>query len=577
MTSRGRVVVRSWPRPAVAASLIVLALGCGGDGTTAPREHPIPPDAGPAPEITALDMSPADGVEPGARTTVHYVVRAGTPLRRLRFFRTGAYVAADSIGARGARALDDTISFATPASASPGESLTLRVEAVDTLGRVGTRTAAPVPVVDHIAPVLSAAAGDVAAGWGQPSLDSIVRSESDTLVLKVLAQDNHALAWVGYRLGGPAATGDSVGTSGTALQPSFTIPLRSAWVGDLPLTIFARDAVGNESVVTGKVHVYPVAHRRVRVASLAAEVGQMLYDGPRQRIYVTRADTTNVAVLSLASLAWETPIALPGVPARIELTPGGDSLLVLFADRPALAIVDLRAPTPSVSTIDILAEAAQGRIAGGIAAAANGTAIVVMRPPTFDVGSAIVSVDLATGVQTLRETGGVIGDHTMIAMGESLDRQKVAMHFWPSCPRLYVASSDQFTDCAPALFTSGDFTGDANGSTFLLANQLLDGDLRQRSTLTAPHITGNISALSADGQVAYFSSGDVSATGHGFAKIRTSDGVMLEQQELPIVPEKILLASDGSLLFAQGRECTQIGPNSFGCGPLKDLYLVDLR
>src|SRR5690348_7555450 len=190
-------------RTIVPLCLLVAIAACGGD-------HGMPSDPGsassnaPPPAIVAVDVMPTL-VEPGGSIVVHYHVTSGEPLRKLRFFRTGAVTGTDSIGGRGSMDVTDSIAFAVPSTAAVGGSIVVRMEAEDTLHRLATRTAAGVPVRDTTPPRLGVQFGPNY----YPSLDSLHFSTEDTIRLTIDAADNATIKWIGFRATGAFNAADS--------------------------------------------------------------------------------------------------------------------------------------------------------------------------------------------------------------------------------------------------------------------------------------------------------------------------------------------------------------------------------
>ena len=556
----------------IAVVLTTAAVACKDDGPSAPPIDTVDP-----PEITRLELSPVTEVEPGGTLTVRYSVESPTPLRRLFFFRSGAFAAVDSFGARGSRSISDSVMFPIPASGIDfSKPLSLTMEAADTAGRVGRRTATTsVTIGDRTSPTLNAVLQD-AHGWGSYTLTATL-SPQDSLILQVSASDNYELRWIGWRLGPPANAGDSVAVGGPSSGSiTFAAPVRAEWTGNSSLTVFARDALGNVTERVGAITVYPLVNQGIRSVALKGPIRQFLYDEKRQLLYMTRPDMPNVAVLSMATLTLSPGISLPSDAGGMDLTATGDSLLVALPQQGALAVIDLT--TKAIAVVPRAFDTAQARRVADVRVAANGKALVFLGS-NFLAGGRMMEYELASGAQRPRPDAGVAGalGHT-VPFVATRDRLKVALHSYPDCAQLYDARSDTFSTCRGGLRSYGTIMSvDASGTFFTSAHQLLDGTLGLVREIYVPRFYNIVSVLSPDGDAVYFPTGYAYAEGHGVAKARTSDGATLEQYLLPIVPELIHILPDGATIVANGRRCITLGPGHFSCSAPDDVYVVDLR
>lgn len=554
-----------------AVVLTTAVMACKDDGPSAPPIDTVDP-----PEITRLELSPATELEPGRTLTVRYSVESPTPLRRLRFLRSGAFAAVDSFGARGSLSISDSVMLPIPSTGIDfSKPLSLTMEAADTAGRVGRRTATTsVTIGDRTPPTLNATLLD-GNGWESYTLTATLSPE-DSLTLRVSASDNYELRWIGWRLGPPANAQDSVSVGGTS-SGSITLvaPVRGEWAGKSNLTVFARDALGNVTERVGAVTVYPLVNRRVRSVALKGPVLQFLYDEKRQLLYMTRPETPSVAVLSMATLTLAPSIALPSRAEGMDLTATGDSLLVALPQDGALAVVDLR--TRATAVVPLAFDTTQARRVADVRVAANGKALVFLGS-NFLGGGRLMEYELGSGAQRLRADAGEAGTLSPgVPFVATRDRLRVALHSG-DCAQLYDATSDSFGTCRRGLPFHGTILSvDASGTFFTSAHQLLDGTLSLVREIYVPRFYNIVSMLAPDGSAVYFPTGYAYAKGRGVAKARTSDGATVEQQLLPIVPELIHVLPDGATLVANGRRCITLGPGHFSCSAPDDVYVVDLR
>jgi hypothetical protein len=553
---RHHIVVRS-----CAALAAALAAGaCGSDHTTGPKLN------GPgAPEIVSLDVAPAAFVEPGGTIVVHYHVTSTAPLRRLRFFRSGAITGADSIGGRGSMDVTDSISFPVAATVSTGQSIVVRMEAEDTLQRTGSRSAVAVPVRDTTPPGVQVQVGPNY----YPSLDSLRFSTQDTISLTINANDNAALLSVGYRLTGAIAAADSTTPSSTPATVTLRIPLHASSVGASSLAVFARDASGNVRTLTGHIAVYPLVSHPTEKLTLGAQLAQFIYDAKRHVLFATHADAVHaLEVFTLSPLTYVGQLSLPAAAGRMDLSAGGDSLFVVLPSTGSLAVIDLTT-RQLLNPIALLPSALVNRLAGDVAAAANDKVFVGLGPNGAP-GGGVLEINLTTQTQQLR-TDRPQNPATLQATG---DRKRIAVISYPDCAQPYDAATDTFGTCVGLPPAGGVLTADQHGTTFLWGPTLLSSSLAPVRQLNAPRFYSPVSQVSSDGTIAFFATGYLAPYGQGFVTMHTNDGSIIEQLLLPIEPELLYVLPDNSAVVTQGRVCQQLSPNSYSCGPMQDVYVT---
>jgi hypothetical protein len=541
------------------AALLALA-GCSGDHATGPNQNQVG-----APEIASLDVTPSAFVEPGGTIVVHYHVTSTAPLRRLRFFRSGANTGSDSIGGRGSTDVTDSIAFLVTTTASVGQSIVVRMEAEDTLHRTGTRTATGVPVRDTTPPGILVQLGPNY----YPSLDSLRFSIQDTINITINANDNATLRWVGYRFAGAIVAAESTTITSTPATATYRVPLRATSVGTSSLAVFARDASGNQRTVTGHVDVYPAVNHPMEKLTLGAQLAQFLYDPKRHVLFAARADNVHaLEMFTLSPIASLGQLSLPAPAGRMDLSASGDSLFVVLPSTGSLAVIDLTTRQLR-STIALLPSALTNRIAGDVAVAANGKAFVGLNPMDAP-GGGVLEINLTTGAQQLRTDR----PPSPARLAVSGDRQRIGVVSYPDCAQPYDAATDKFGACVYLPPAGGELTADLHGTTFLWGPTLLDASLMPVRQLTAPRFYSPVSQVSADGTMAFFATGYLAPYGQGFVTVHTSDGRIIEQQLLPVAPELLYVLPDNSAVVAQGRICQQLSPSSYSCGPMADVYVI---
>jgi hypothetical protein len=326
----------------------------------------------------------------------------------------------------------------------------------------------------------------------------------------ISALDNHSVAWVGWSFGPPSNARDSVAVAGAAVQASIPFTVPASLTGTPPtFSVFARDSDGNLTVdAFGQVNIAPYVHHPVRTAAVDTAMTDIAYDAKRNVLYLSEAGHANVLVLSLASMTLQTPIAVPAPPVGLDLTPGGDTLVVGLANTGDLAFVTLTGtPTTTVvqltaldtvpgdsttvsSAVQTLRVAADGRVIIGTARTVNNVQ-----------NGAVVELNLATSQSR------IMYPNSLVALSRSGDATRVVIWGIVSYNQdaaIYDAVGHQYVFATEGLFgpiqLSGIFlSATQTGTTVLSGNQLYDASMIPTNAVTAdiePSVQGYGSAIS---------------------------------------------------------------------------------
>jgi hypothetical protein len=540
------------------------------------RVVPPPDDIGPTVQATTFGGG-SDGKLQLGDDTVHIQLQSADniALRSIGYELRGAslglgVVHRDSVlvSANDVTVLDDTLSFPLPLSLAnlvPPHSpnpmmLTGSAFARDTAGNGAGASIMPFEIHYPDPPVVTASV----TGASRPDTVGALR---DTLDITVTASAPRELRYIGYRATTFTNVADSVAVTALTATHTFRLPVPFAWKGLLlRIEIFARDRLGlqdQEQIAELRVVVLP--SRPTQSLRVGQGVSDLLYDDVRRRVYLmTALDTTpqagrpEVRVYDFATAAFVQPgIALPWQSGAVEVLPGGDSLLVSRFN--GLGLIDLT--TLATDSTDFTVFPPPGRGAGFLRTMANGKTLVSIAAPATGGAGAMVEYQVAPGSQTVRSdvgSGGDVGSAPWL--GRTPDRTRMLLyssHTTASQAQLYMSATDAFgpSVAIPAPpFGFGSLSASADGSRWLVGNQLLDGaltSLRQLGT----SIYGSASVLSPDGVYAYVS------TAEGVWKYRTADGAGVELILLQEPPYRLTITPDGNTLIAVG----------FG------LQIVDLR
>lgn len=529
--------------------------------------HVIPPpdDVPPSVSGTPFGGGRNGTLETGDDTLyVRIVAEDNTALRaigyeirdpsRLATVRSDSLVlSVDTVGS-----LDDTLIFPLPLDlilpVPPGTPFEGSVFARDTAGNVASAALAPMTVR---APDPPTAAGGV-SGATRPDSAAALR---DTLEIAVTVESPRALTYIGYRLTNFASLGDSVAVTDTAASHVFRLAVPFEWKGLLlEIEVFGRDRLGLEDrAPLGQLRVAVFPSRPTQTFRVGQGVSEVVHDPARQRVYLMTAvdtgpatGTPEVRVLQLSPAGFLPGIALPWFADGMDLSPGGDSLLVtLYNGR--LGIVDLNILALD-STASIAFPPSNGRYPFKVRAMANGTAMISIASAYWGAGDPglLVQLDLATGTQTLRTdvgTAGAIGLTPLLA--RTPDRTRLVVYpsrATASEAQLYQSATNAFgvSLAVPAPPVGvGSVSSDAAGTRWLVGNQLLDGGLAWLREL-GTGLQAGTSVLSHDGVYAYVS------VPEGVAKYRTADGTRAELILLQEPPYRLAITPDGSTLIGVG-------------------------
>jgi hypothetical protein len=249
-----------------------------------------------------------------------------------------------------------------------------------------------------------------------------------------------------------------------------------------------------------------------------------MLDTLRRTLYIAQPDSNRVLRLSLATMTFGMPITLGGRPTGLDLSLGGDTLLVALFGTQELAFVNLQ--TNAVKRVAIVGLPTAAGAVGPtfLREASNRKILISLHYLEYD-GWDVWEYDLATGRQRARpeatRASGYDGPIVRIGTPSRLIRSH----------QIYTAATDSFSDQVPF----GPYalpSADSNGRNILISYQLSSPSLMPVRTLIYG-LWGSLgpSALSYDGSVAYF------GTHYGVRVVRPSDGAIVQDfpvAELPI-------------------------------------------
>jgi len=326
--------------------------------------------------------------------------------------------------------------------------------------------------------------------WGdvgnQPDtmLASVALVAGESAQAHLYARDDRRVAWIGYHLQGSLGgqVGDlwdsvQVGDSLTGVEATVALALPAGATGWLTLAAFAVDGAGNRAVTTVikyRASIYQYASPTLESVTLGT-IEDWVYDAKRQRVYLTRPGNSQILVLDPATMTVDSALEAPGLARGLDLTVGGDSLLVALDSVRSVAVLDLGAPGAGWGSIAL--PAAPDTVSPlFLRVAATGRVLVTLATPDRQATSDVLELDLATGVDRLRtDLPGIYPAAAFLsASGDRKHIVVIGQHSVES----YDAVTDAFgTGLGPGMQTLGTVSSDSLGSHLLLEGNFASAQL----------------------------------------------------------------------------------------------------
>jgi hypothetical protein len=517
---------------------------------------PIPTGA-PSPAITSLTVTPPSGNLPaGAPITITYSATAPAGLWQTLVRVTGPCVVQQLFSERMQTSASHSLSIKLPAGCQLGVPITVTVGAMDAAVHTSYRELPlPLTLADMEAPILSAIFFTMPYGVGQatPSGDYYA---GDSLPVMISAVDNHSLAYVVWEVL-PYGVRDSVAVGKAGFQAIVPVRLHEDWSGPIQLKLFARDAVGLTSAVIttpmDSIRMHPTVRRPTRVATISGQAQEIAIDDRRGVIYLALGQK-ELAVFSLSTMKVTAMLPLPGVPSDLDLTAGGDSLVIAMNGQPSLGVVDLRQPALALSSLPLAGlDASLAQVPGSVRVLWNGHAFVGLRGNQSSAW-ALIDVDLATGVWRTRSDAAVNGVIGGVQMERSLDASVIVVSAGSvACMRRYVVATDTFSGCVRPRVLDWRPVVDGTGQRFALGSDVYDASMRLLPK-NGPDLLGNgiiWTALSADGQSLF------ELFRYGIIRRNAADSRILDKTPNPVSENlPAHLSRDGNTLVVLDRQNT---------------------
>jgi len=525
---------RQVPMPLAIGDVHILARATtkqgssGSNETTITLADPTAPTWG---TITTTPSTSATSLEPGDTLKVQLVVYDNIALRYTVIRVTGAVTRTDSVAYTGQTSYAQrAAAIPIPSDAPLDGTVTVTAVAMDIGGNVITRNVGTFTIRDLLAPV-----GSVTVSGARPNG---AFSPGDTATLTIAATDNRALRAYGYAVSGIGIR-DSVSASGTSAQRVVRLPLMSA--GTYAVTVFATDSALNHAELVGALLTVASRSRRPIMSVPLGGARDIAYESKRNRIYVSQPDSAQIAVVAADAVSRLSSLPVSnGRPTGIDVTLGGDSLVVGLTGTLNIGFIDLN--SGAMSTQSVITDTFLSRTPSGVRVAANNRVIIGVTFAGSGYGGSLMEFDLAT-----RTLGSSVTTTESLPMAVSGNRQRVyALIDDSCCPEdgiYYDATKGKFSAARGVI--SYYFPGiatDFTGAHTLFGNVLTDANMSLITTF--PSRSPNPVALSLDGRYAFF------GTSTGIDKVRTSDNVTMESFDIGGQPTHLQLLPDGLTLVA---------------------------
>jgi hypothetical protein len=496
-------------------------------------------------------VSPSEILEPGGVLLVEYTAASQAGVWRTAVLVSGPCEVYQEFDERLETSLTKTAVMAIPADCELGTAVDVTVYVTDaTLARRARQISTPYRLADKTKPTIR---GTTIA---RPSGPYFVGESID---FSVTPNDNHSVKSVVWEVK-PFGVRDSVESPARGSEVKVRIPVRDGWSGPIELRYFVHDATGLTSdtlvAAASSVAVYPTVQRPVASFAMGdfddASEDEVI-DVKRNVAYLMQQRRRRIAVLSLATMEVESTIPLAIGPSDMDLTIGGDSLLVVSTELAAVGVIDLtradrRLELVPLEPVPIGFPSTSVRNVSEVVALSNGKAFVVGH---VDFGTRwLIEIDLRTGAQRYRgEAGpGSIGGTQLegALLARSHDASVMLVRSL-DCLQRYDAASDQVSPCVRGTTLAAINSVDGTGQRISIGPDIYDAAWRHlRRIEMLPAGAGGSSALTIDGQELFL------PFGAGVVRSNAVDGRILDHQVPPIIPKRVHATPDGKSMLVVG-------------------------
>src|SRR5882762_950405 len=506
---------------------------------------PIPAGTSP-PQFSSAGTKPGSGaIDGGATLTVSYAVGSTIGIWESRIELSGACTISRVFPEHLVTAATRSVQIVIPAGCVPGTPLNVRIRAFDAAGQGVQTQIATLSLVDRKPPHTT-----LYVDWLHNSPLGAYVLGGDSLLVGVGGSDNNAMSAVFWKLA-PVGTVDSM----VGGQPFFgrqtTVPVPDSGTGKIVMRAWSRDAAGLVSdtalAPADSVRVIPNRSHPIRESVVIPAIGAMTLAERRGMVYVLVANPPEILGVSVQSLAVTDTIPLESAGADIDLTTGGDSLVVTLPAQRVVGVIDLTASPRSVTLLPLPSMAA-GSSPTRIRTLANDHAFVTVS--SDGVYQTLLELDLRTGVDGVRTDVGANGFLGPAAMQRSSDHRVIALDARGSYPptlQRYDLGTDTFGS-AVAHVAWWEPAVDGTGAHIAMGPTVFDAALNVQRVCETPAAGQGlfVGALSYDGSILYHTMGPF-----GLLRDSVANGQLVERTRLPFnVPYLLTATSNGKMMIA---------------------------
>lgn len=504
--------------------------------------------APPALSLAAVRLPPGP-VEPGDTLAVEYTAASTVGLWETRVSVQGPCTTIATFGEPLVRSVTRTVPVVLPAECALGVPVTVVVAAADAALQERSQRLTPGFTLTDVTPPAIGIMSLPATGGSLITGVAGTYFAADSVVFRFGASDNHelrALIWEVL----PHGFRDSLLVSGSAAEPWIPLTLRPEWAGPIELRFSARDAAGNVSapLVTrpGDVRVLPTRNPPAVDTTVPGAAGELVIDMARGTLYLLQPAQRHIRVMATATLATVEIIPMPGAGLDMDLTPGGDSLMLTLPELRALGVVDLRAAARAVTVVPLTSlDSTLDQMPAFLRTLANGRAFVRLGGGNPD-GWTLLELNLATGAETTRADAGVSGNVGAAVLERSQDYTAVVLAMPGTEFQKYQMGQDAFGPRRTAA-VGGPPSLDRDGQRVAVSRYVYDGSLlpvREVESMFPPGTSiFEPSALTPSGDYLYHA-----LYPWGVLRSRISDGALVDRIPTPLAPTDLRFSADGTML-----------------------------
>ena len=513
------------------------------------------------PAVTALSLTGnPTTLGPSGTVDVDYSASSSIGLWATMVELTGPCTVRQLFAERLELAVTRRAQLVLPQECTLGVPITITVYALDALLEERSRAITPSVVLSDVEPPTLVVFSDGGKGgsmipevWGR-------YFGGDSITVLLSASDNSALSTIVWEIE-PFGARDSILVDPAGHHGVHRIPLDSTWSGPITITFVARDAVGLESApitsVLGGLHLLPSVSRAVRTTTVTGEIRTLAFDERRGLLYLLQTNQQLLTVVSFSDLQVKASVPMSGA-TDIDITPGGDSLVLAFPLLGTLGIIDLLQSSfqPVMVPIDSLdASIRQGSTELRITA---NDKVIFKTGGTASAAFTVRELDLRTGAQRGRS------DIPHAEWALSMDRRALILNGGTGGFVRYDVDTDAVTGSSTAAVLTSIPGVDRTGSIVSISTHLYDASLQYiRQTDSMFDASGWApTVLSPDGDVLFYV-----LSRYGMVRTATSDGSILDRTPLPLDATRLIVTADGSHLIV-------VESNN---GTTSKLSIVDLR